>query len=64
MDDSSAIIENIKWFLYDDTSLEHIKNEFGFSHETEFVSWVGDGHSFILKEDTGEYRITISKEVE
>lgn len=63
-DNSSQIIEDIKWFMFDDESRE-IKNENGFSHDLKFVSWVGDGQSFIVKGlDGKEYRVRISKEME
>lgn len=63
MDDySSQIVEDIKWFMFDDESKE-IKNENGFSHRLQFVSWTGDGQSFIVKDLEGmEYRIHVSKE--
>lgn len=63
-DNSSQIVEDIKWFLFDDESKE-IKNEKGFSHGLKFVSWAGDGQCFIVKDaDGAEYRIRVSKEME
>lgn len=63
-DNSSQIIENIKWFMFDDESKE-IKNENGFSHGLQFVKWIGNGQSFIVKDTDGtEYRIRINKEME
>jgi len=63
-DRCSQIIENIKWFLYDDEDIvDFPKNEFDFNHGTTFVTWVGDGHSFIISDGKDEYRIMISKEV-
>lgn len=61
-DDSSQIVEDIKWFMFDDATSE-IKNEKGFSHGLQFETWVGDGQSFIVKNDDGiEYRVRVSKE--
>ena len=60
--DSSQIVENIKWFLFDDESKE-IKNEMGFSHGLQFVTWAGDGQCFIVKDADGtEYRVRVSRE--
>lgn len=64
VDNSSQIVEDVKWFMFDDESKE-IKNENGFSHGLQFVTWVGDGQSFIVKDADGtEYRIRVSKEME
>lgn len=63
-DYSSRIVEDVKWFMFGDESKE-IKNENGFSHELQFVTWAGDGQCFIVKDTDGtEYRIRVSKEVE
>ena len=62
-DNSSQIVEDIKWFMFDDETKE-IKNENGFSHMLSFVSWVGE-HSFIVEDIDGkEYRVYVSKEME
>ena len=59
--DSSQIVENMKWFLFDDESKE-IKNEMGFSHGLQFVTWAGNGQSFIVKDTGGiEYRVSVSR---
>lgn len=63
MDDCSQIIEDIKWFMFEDGEHEEVKNEFGFAHGLKFLSWCGDGHSFIVKAGQEEYRLIISKEV-
>lgn len=64
IDNSSQIVEDVKWFMFDDESKE-IKNENGFSHGLQFVTWVGDGQCFIVKDADGtEYRIRVSKEME
>lgn len=64
MDNSSQIVEDVKWFMFDDESKE-IKNENGFSHGLQFVTRVGDGQCFIVKDADGtEYRIRVSKEME
>ena len=44
-DNSSQIIEDIKWFMFNNESKE-IKNENGFSHGLQFVKWIGDGQCF------------------
>ena len=63
-DNSSQIVEDIKWFMFDDESKD-IKNENGFSHGLQFVTWAGDGQCFIVKDADGtEYRIRVSKEIE
>ena len=63
-DNSSQIVEDIKWFLFDDESKE-IKNEMGFSHGLQFVTWTGNEHCFIVKDADGiEYRVRISKSFE
>lgn len=62
-DRSSQIIEDLKWFLFQDGTLDVIKNEFDFENPTKFVSWTGDGRSFIITDGDNEYRIAISKEV-
>lgn len=63
-DYSSKIVEDIKWFLFDDETKE-ITNETGFSHELKFMTWCGDGHCFIVKDNAGtEYRVCVTKELE
>ena len=61
-DYSSQIIEDIKWFMFEDGEHKEVKNEFGFSHGLKFISWCGDGCSFIVKDNKTEYRLTITKE--
>ena len=46
VDNSSQIVEDVKWFMFDDESKE-IKNENGFSHGLQFVTWAGDGQCFL-----------------
>ena len=61
-DDSSQIIEDIKWFMFDDAT-GTVKNEKGFSHGLEFDTWAGDEHSFIVNNDDGtKYRVCVYKE--
>lgn len=49
------IVENIKHFMFG--------NEEDFSHNLEFVTWAGDGCSFIVKDsDDAEYRVCVTKE--
>lgn len=53
-DNTSQVVEDIKWTLFDDRNFET-----SFSFET----WAGDGNSFIVKDDDGqEYRVTVMKE--
>ena len=48
--------------MFEDGEHERNKNAFGFDHGLKFVSWCGDGHSFIVKDNEVEYRLTITKE--
>lgn len=51
---TSQIIEDIKWTLFDDRN---------FETSFKFETWVGDGHSFIVKDSDGqEYRVTLTRE--
>ena len=60
----SQIIEDIKWFMFDDQDVnEEIKNEKGFSHGLKFKTWCGDGCSFIVTEGEKEIRIRVSEEL-
>lgn len=60
-DNIRQVTEDIKWFMFDDESKE-IKNEKGFSHDLQFVTWCGDSQSFIVKDsDNIEYKICISR---
>lgn len=53
-DNTSQVAEDIKWTLFDDRNFET-----SFSFET----WVGNGNSFIVKDNDGqEYRITVTRE--
>ena len=61
-DCSSQIIEDVKWFMFEDGEHNEVKNEFGFPHGLEFVSWCGDGRSFIVRDNGEDYRLTITKE--
>lgn len=57
MDDRhSQIVEDIKWFLFDDSV--------GFDHMLQFVTWNGDGESFIVSDGESEYRVRVTKEIE
>lgn len=59
----SQLIEDIKWFMFDTGKNPKVKNEYGFTHGLEFVTWKGDGHSFICKDYEGiEYCISIARE--
>ena len=54
-DNTSQIIEDIKWILFNDRE---------FAPSFKFETWVGDGSSFIVKDDYDgqEYRISVTKE--
>lgn len=52
-DNSSQIIEDIKWTLFDDRSFELLQ---------VFATWSGDGHSFVLTDKDGmSYKLTVEK---
>ena len=54
-DYSSQIIEDIKWVMF---------NERDFHISFKFETWIGDGHSFIIKDNDGqEYRVTVTREL-
>lgn len=54
VDNTSQIVEDIKWTLFDDRN---------FETSISFETWAGDGNSFIVKDNDGqEYRITVTKE--
>lgn len=60
MYNSSTIIENIKWFMFDDGSKE-IRNETGFTHDLRFVGWTGNQDSFIVEgADGAKYNVCVS----
>jgi hypothetical protein len=61
-DCSSQIIEDVKWFMFENGEHEVVANELGGLHGLKFVSWCGDGHSFIVTDGEEEYRLTITKE--
>ena len=53
-DNSSQVVEDIKWILFDDRDYDSF---------TQFETWVGDGHSFIIRDEDGqEYRVTVTRE--
>ena len=53
-DNTSQVAEDIKWTLFDNRNFET-----SFSFET----WVGNGNSFIVKDNDGqEYRVTVTRE--
>ena len=54
MDNCEILIEGIKSFMFDNTEI---------SYGLKFVSWCGDGISFIVADrDSNEYRIRITEE--
>lgn len=53
-DNTSQVVEDIKWALFNDRNFETTFN---------FETWAGDGNSFIVKDNDGqEYCITVTKE--
>lgn len=54
LDNSSEIIEDIKWKLFDDPTYEN---------RIEFVEWCGD-NSFIVTDGEKKYKIMCYKEIE
>ena len=53
-DNSNQVVEDIKKILFDDRDYDSF---------TQFETWVGDGHSFIIKDEDGqEYRVTVTRE--
>lgn len=53
-DNSSQVVEDIKWILFDDRDYDSF---------TQFDAWVGDGHSFIIRDEDGQaYRVTVTRE--
>ena len=53
-DNSSQVVEDIKWILFDDRDYDSFK---------QFDVWVGDGHSFIIRDEDGQaYRVTVTRE--
>ena len=54
IDNSDTIIEDIKWVLFGDGN---------YDVSFKFETWIGDGHSFIVKDDDEqEYRVTVTRE--
>ena len=50
IDRSEQIIEDIKWAMFG--------MEENFEHSLRFAYWCGDGHSFVVKDVSGnEYRV-------
>lgn len=50
----SGIVEDIKKILFDDRDYDSL---------AQFVTWIGDGHSFIIQDEyEQEYRVTVTKE--
>lgn len=61
-DRSSAVAEGIKHCLFTaDGAPQYSAN--GDVHGLDFVTWAGDGHSFIVNDDDNEYRVTIQREL-
>ena len=54
-DNSNKIVEEIEWILFEN------RNALSF---LEFVTWTGNGNSFVVADDNGEeYKVTVTKEV-
>lgn len=56
MDDrSEQIVEDIKWTMFG--------KEENFKHLLKFAYWCGDGHSFVVRDVSGnKYRICVTRE--
>lgn len=55
IDRSEQIVEDIKWTMFG--------MEENFEHSLIFAYWCGDGHSFVVKDVSGnEYRVCVTKE--
>ena len=55
IDRSEQIVEDIKWTMFG--------MEENFKHSLRFAYWCGDGHSFVVKDVSGnEYRVCVTKE--
>ena len=53
-DNSSQIVEDIKYTLFDDRNFNLLQ---------VFDTWVGNGNSFIVRDENGvAYRVTVEKE--
>lgn len=54
MGNSSQIVEDIKWTLFDDRN---------FKVSFKFETWTGNSNSFIITDEDGqEYRVIVEKE--
>lgn len=55
IDRSEQIVEDIKWTMFG--------MEENFKNSLRFAYWCGDGHSFVVKDVSGnEYRVCVTKE--
>ena len=55
IDRSEQIVEDIKWTMFGMGE--------NFKHSLRFAYWCGDGHSFVVKDVSGnEYRVCVTKE--
>lgn len=62
-DYSRLYIEDIKNQLFDENDQPQMAVN-GSEPRFQFVTWVGDSHSFIITDGTNEYRVTVTKELE
>lgn len=60
-DKSNSIIEDIKHVLFDVNNNPQQSAD-GTEHYMKFVTWAGDGHSFIVTQDGKEYRVSVNEE--
>lgn len=62
-DFSRLFIEDIKHQLFDENDQPQIAAD-GSEPRFQFVSWVGDSHSFIINDGKSDYRVTVTKELD
>lgn len=61
-DVSYQVAEEVKHALFDINNLPQSADD-STEHFLEFVTWAGDGHSFIVNYNGEDYRVMISKEI-
>ena len=62
-DFSRLYIEDIKHQLFGENDQPQPAAD-GSEPRFQFVSWVGDSHSFIINDGTSDYRVTVTKELD
>lgn len=61
-DTSYQVAEEVKHALFDINNLPQSAAD-NTEHFLEFVTWAGDGRSFIVNYNGEEYRVMVSKEI-